>query len=199
MENQNYIFEYYQKIKDGRIIVGQWILLLYTYLIQGLETKLFYFDSKKARKAIRFIENFVHHNKGELAPQLVKLELWQKAMISVIFGIVGVDGTRYFREVFILIGRKCGKSLLAAGIAEYMAYADGEYGADVYFLAPKLDQTDIVYNAFWQSVQQEPDLMAGTKKRKTDIYIAETNTSIKRIAFSAQKSDGFNPHCTVKA
>ena len=197
MENQNYIFEYYQKIKDGRIIVGQWILLLYTYLIQGLETKLFYFDSKKARKAIRFIENFVHHNKGELAPQLVKLELWQKAMISVIFGIVGVDGTRYFREVFILIGRKCGKSLLAAGIAEYMAYADGEYGADVYFLAPKLDQTDIVYNAFWQSVQQEPDLMAGTKKRKPDIYIAETNTSIKRIAFSAQKSDGFNPHCTV--
>lgn len=80
---------------------------------------------------------------------------------------------------------------------EYMAFADGEFGADVFCLAPKLDQTDIVFNDFWQSVSSEPDLMALSKKRKTDIYIERSNTSIKKIAFSAKKSDGFNPHLTV--
>ena len=193
----NYILEYYQKINDGTITAGLYIHLVYEMIIRGLEEKLFFYDQKKANKAIKFIENFCHHSKGALAPKLIKLELWQKAMISVIFGVMDEDGYRQFREILIVIGRKCGKSLLASGIAEYMSYADGEHGADVYFLAPKLDQTDIVFNDFWQSVSSEPDLMELTQKRKTDVYIESTNTSIKKIAFSAKKSDGFNPHLTV--
>lgn len=194
---ENYILSYYQKIKDGSIISGKWVILLYEYIVQGLEEKAFFYDHKKAIKAIRFIENFCHHSKGALAPRLIVLELWQKALISCIFGIVDETGCRQFREVFCMIGRKVGKSLLASGIMEYMAYADGEYGADVYCLAPKLDQTEIVFNDFWQSVSAEPELEAMTKKRKTDIYIEATNTSIKKVAFSSKKSDGFNPHCTV--
>src|SRR5699024_4571796 len=60
-----------------------------------------------------------------------------------------------------------------------------------------LDQADIVYNAFWQMVEQEPELLALTKRRKSDLYVAETNSSVKKIAFNAKKSDGFNPHLTV--
>lgn len=193
----NYILEYYQKITDGTITVGKWVKLLYTLIVNGLQNKDFYFDLKKANKAINFIENFCHHSKGRLAPQLIKLELWQKAMISCIFGLVDEDGVRQFREILILVGRKVGKTLLASGIMEYMAYADGEYGADVYCLAPKLDQTDLVFNDFWCSVSAEYELASMTKKRKTDIYIEDTNTSVKKIAFSQKKSDGFNPHLTI--
>lgn len=193
----NYILEYYQKINDGTIVAGAWIHLVYEYIIKGLEDKIFYYDQKKANRAIKFMEGYCHHAKGALAPQLIKLELWEKAMISCIFGIVNEDGYRQFREIFCVIARKCGKSLIASGIMEYMAYADQEYGADVYCIAPKLDQTEIVYNAFWQSVEKEPDLKDLSKRRKTDIYIESTNTSIKKIAFSAKKSDGFNPHLTV--
>lgn len=193
----NWILRYYQHIKDGTITAGKWVHLLYEMIVKGLEKKSFYYDQRKADKAVSFLESFMHHSKGALAPQLVKLEEWQKAAVSCMFGIVDEDGTRHFREMMLLIGRKCGKSLLASGIAEYMAYADGEYGADVFFLAPKLDQTDIVYNDFWQSVQHEPSLKAITDKRKTDVYIKRTNTSVKKIAFSQKKSDGFNPHLTV--
>ena len=193
----NYILRYYQEIKNGTTAAGRWVIAVYTFIVKGLEDRLFFYNPKKAERAIWFIENFAHHSKGKLAPGLLKLELWQKAMLSCIFGIVKENGTRQFREVFIVIGRKCGKSILACAIAEYMAYADGEYGADIFFLAPKLDQTDIVYNDFWQSVEKEPELLAITKSRKTDVYIAETNTQIKKIAFSQKKSDGFNPHCTV--
>jgi len=193
----NWILRYYQMIEDGSVTVGHWIRLLYERIISDLEAKEYYFDQKKANKAIRFFECFCHHSKGRMAPQLVKLEIWQKALISCIFGLVDENGIRVYREVFVVMGRKNGKSLLASGIAEYMAYADGERGADCYFLAPKLDQADIVFNDFWQSISQEPDLMKITKKRKMDIYIESTNTSIKKVPFSEKKSDGFNPHLTV--
>ena len=184
-------------IEDGSVTVGRWIRLLYERIIDDLENKAYFFDQKKANKAIRFFESFCHHSKGKLAPQLVKLETWQKALISCIFGLVDENGIRVYREVFIVMGRKNGKSLLASGIAEYMSYADGERGADCFFLAPKLEQADIVFSDYWQSVSAEPDLMKITKKRKTDIYIESTNTSVKKIAFSEKKSDGFNPHLTV--
>ena len=184
-------------IKDGSVTVSRWIRLLYERIIKDLEEKAYFFDQKKANKVIAFFENFCHHSKGKLAPQLVKLEIWQKALISCAFGLVDKDGNRVYREVLVVIGRKNGKSLLASGIAEYMAYADGERGADCYFLAPKLDQADIVFNDFWQSISQEPDLMKITKKRKMDIYVESTNTSIKKVPFSEKKSDGFNPHLTV--
>ena len=194
---ENWILRYYQAIEDGSVTVGHWIRLLYERIISDLENKVYFFDQKKANKAIRFFENFCHHSKGKMAPQLVKLEAWQKALLSCIFGLVDENGVRVYREVFVVMGRKNGKSLLASGIAEFMAYADGERGADCYFLAPKLDQADIVFNDFWQSISAEPDLMKITKKRKMDIYIESTNTSIKKVPFSEKKSDGFNPHLTV--
>ena len=196
-DDTNWILRYYQAIEDGSVTVGHWIRLLYERIISDLENKVYFFDMKKANKAIRFFENFCHHSKGKMAPQLVKLEMWQKALISCIFGLVDENKVRVYREVFVVMGRKNGKSLLASGIAEYMAYADGERGADCYFLAPKLDQADIVFNDFWQSVSAEPNLMKITKKRKMDIYIESTNTSIKKVPFSEKKSDGLNPHLTV--
>jgi len=194
---ENWILRYYQQIEDGSVTVGRWIRMLYERIIADLEAKEYFFDQKKANRAVRFFESFCHHSKGRLAPQLVKLEVWQKALLSCIFGLVDANGIRVYREIFVVMGRKCGKSLLASGIAEYMAYADGERGADCYFLAPKLDQADIVFNDFWQSISAEPDLMKITKKRKMDIYIESTNTSIKKVPFSEKKSDGFNPHLAV--
>lgn len=191
----NNIYAYYQAIQNGSVVVGMWIRLFYGLIIRWLDAKEVFFDAKKANRAIKFIENFCHHSEGR--NDLLTLELWQKAMISVIFGIVDGAGVRIFREVFIVIARKNGKSLLAAAIIAYCVYLDGEYGAKVYCVAPKLDQADIVYNAFWQMVEQEPELLALTKRRKSDLYVAETNSSVKKIAFNAKKSDGFNPHLTV--
>ena len=102
---------------------------------------------------------------------LLKLELWQKAIVSVIFGIVGKDGLRQFREVVIIVARKNGKSLFAAAIIAYCVFLDGEYGAKVFCVAPKLDQADLVYSAFWQTIQKEPELQALTKRRKSDYFV----------------------------
>ena len=194
---QDYILTYYQMIVDGTETVGHWVREWYAFIVDGLQKKLFTFDRKKAAKAIRFIEAFCRHHEGPLAPKLIKLELWQKAFLSVIFGIMDDENCRQFREVVLEIARKNGKTLLAAAIAAYMMYMDGEYGARLYFVAPKLDQSRLCFNAFQQMIIKEPELNDITKKRRTDIYVASSNSSAQPLAFSYQKSDGLNPSLTV--
>lgn len=191
----DYLLAYYQAIQDGSVTVGKWIKLFYEYLIRGLHEQRFTFDAKKANRAIKFIETFCHHCEGR--EDLLKLELWQKAIVSVIFGVLDHDGNRQFREVVVIVARKNGKSLFAAAIMAYCVFLDGEYGAKVFCVAPKLDQADLVYSAFWQTIAKEPELAALIKRRKSDYYVESTNSSVKKLAFNAKKADGFNPHLTV--
>ena len=193
MQSKNYINIYYQQIKDGSVTVGHWIEKWYEYIVHGLEAKKFFFNQKKAAMAIAFIQQYCRHHEGPLAPQLITLETWQKALVSVIFGVVDRDGLRQFREVFVVMGRKNGKTLLDAAIAAYMMYSDGEYGGRAYFVASRLDQSRLAFEAFYQMVSKEPKLAAKTKKRRSDVYIAESNSSAMPVAFSERKTDGLNP------
>ncbi len=189
------IHEYHHKMTTGEVVVGKWIKLLYNKIVDGLRDGLFFYDSDKANRAITFIETFCRHCEGR--NDYITLELWQKATVCLMFGIVDEAGLRIFREVFMVMGRKNGKSLFASACIAYMAYLDGEYGAKIYCLAPKLEQAAIVYDNFYKMIHQEPELDDLAQKRRSDIYMESTNTAIKPLAFNAKKSDGFNPHMTV--
>ena len=190
-----YITEYNEAIRTKKVRVGKWIKKIYSLICEKIESNEYFFDAEKAEKAIEYIENFCHHSKGR--NDLITLELWQKAAVSAMFGIVDENGTRIFREVFIVIARKNGKSLFASAIISYMAYIEDEYGQEIYCLAPKLEQANLVYDGFYQMIQLEPELAELARKRRSDIYISESNTVIKPIAFNAKKSDGFNPQLVV--
>ena len=192
---RNYIYEYYAKINSGEVVVGEWIKKVYEIVVNELEKGSYFFNAKKANKAIKFIENFCHHSQGR--NDYLTLELWQKALISCIFGIVDDQNIRFFREIFIVVGRKNGKSLFASAIIAYMAFLEPEYGQEIYCLAPKLEQAAKVYDAFLQMVDKEPELKAEARKRRSDLYIDATNSFVKPIAFNAKKSDGFNPQLVV--
>ena len=213
----NWIYKYYQGICDGTYHVGRWIRLLYEYLVKGLQSKAFFYDAKKANAAIEWKEKHCFHTEGPLAPQPMRLEVWQKAKTAAIYGIVDEDGHRHFREVFEVIGRKNGKSLEAAADANYCFRQDGGYGARVFCVAPKFDQADIIYGCVWQMIQLDPEWqelksLASEKDtqhrkvnddsmlarhRQSDLFIPGTNSSVKKIAFNAKSSDGFNPSLTI--
>jgi len=193
----NFILAYYQGIRDGSITVGKWIKLLYEKIVDGIDSGAYIFDQKKANRAINFIERFVKHNKGPLAPGPLLLALWQKAALSLIYGIVDEEGKRIFREVFLVVGRKCGKTLLAAGIMAFESFYDGEFGSEIYCVAPKLDQADLVYSAWEFTKDKNPEFLKRTKKRKTDYLIPSTNTTVKKISFNEKKADGYSPLLTV--
>lgn len=221
MSEDNYIYSYYQAIKSGQIVAGKWIHKIYEYIINGLEEKSFFYDQKKGNKAVEWIESNCFHTEGALAPGNFKLELWQKALVSAIFGLVDENGQRQFREILLLVGRKNGKSLLASSIAKYVWMVDGGYGARIYTIAPKLDQADIIYNNIWQQVVVDPsykamqeklDELRGQRKgdahakrfieemprhRQSDLYLPVNNGQVKKIAFSSKRSDGFNPSLCI--
>ena len=194
MTAESAILQYWNEIITGGINVGKWIRMLYDVILQGLTEHKWFWNQKLADNAIGFIERYCHHYKGKLAPQRIKLSLWERATISLIFGIVDDQARRQFAEVLLVIGRKMGKTLLVAAIATYMAYAAGEYGSEIYFLAPKIDQADLCYSALEYNVHAEPELDVITKSTKyRGLVIGETNTTIKKLAFSSKKSDGYNP------
>ena len=194
MNEENAIYTYYQGIQDGSITVGKWIRLLYELIIDGLESGRWRFDQRRASTAINFIERYCHHYKGALAPNRIKLSLWQKASLSLMFGIVDADGIRQFTECDLVVGRKCGKTLIAAGIETYFGYAGGEFGSEIYFLAPKLAQADLAYSALEFNVNHEPTLQKKTKSTKTrGLYIKESNTTIQKLPFADKTSDGYGP------
>lgn len=191
---ENAILAYWGEIQSGGVTVGRWIRLLYEVILQGLSEKRWFYDQRLAGNAVGFIERFCHHYKGKLAPGRIVLSLWERASIGLIFGIVDAEGRRQFAEVFWLVGRKMGKSLLAGAIGNYMAYAAGEYGSEIYYLAPKLDQADLCYSAFEFNVHAEPELEEMTRSTKyRGLVIKERNTTVKKLAFTAKKSDGYNP------
>lgn len=193
----NYITEYYNKIKSGEIVVGEFIRTLYGMITESLETGRCVFKPRRAELAISYIEGFCHHHEGKLAPGLIVLELWQKALIACIFGVYDREGYRQYTEVFLVIARKNGKTLLASAICSYMYFADGEYGAQIYFAAPKLAQANLCFNAFHRSIEKEPELLRISKKRRLDIYCKSTNSTAAPVAFNSKTSDGFNPSMVV--
>ena len=217
-ENEkNWICEYYQQIQDGTVTVGRYVRLLYAYLVKGLADGLFFFDAGKANAPIEWIEKHCFHTQGPLAPSPLQLELWQKAMLSAVFGIVDQDGLRQFREVLLVVGRKNGKSILAAAIEKYIWQVDGGFGSTVYNVAPKLDQANIIYNAIWMMTTLDPEYQALKealserdahnkkvlddselpKLRQSDLFIPAQNATVKKVAFNYKSSDGYNPSAVV--
>ena len=189
------IFLYQEAIESGAVTVGWHIRTFYAWLCGELIAGRLRYDAKKADKAVRFIETFCHHCKGR--SDRIRLELWQKALICTIFGVMDINGCRQFREIFLVVGRKNGKSLLAAAIIACALILDREYGAEVYCVAPKLGQADLVYSAFKQTVTLEPELGKLIVPKKNGLYMEATNSWVMKIAFNSKKSDGYNPHVTV--
>ena len=215
---ENPICEYFEQINDGRVVTGRYIRMIYKYLVDGVASGRFQYDGLKANAAIEWIEAHCFHTEGPLAPGPLKLELWQKAMLAAIFGVVDGNGNRQFREIVLVVARKNGKSLLASAIGDYMFRVDGGYGARAFCLAPKLEQADIIYNSIWQMITLDPewqelreeiqsskdehnkktaDDSMLARHRQTGLCIPGTNSTVKKIAFSAKKSDGFNPSLTI--
>ena len=212
---ENWIYTYYQGIKDGTYCVGKFVVMVYALIIKLIEDKVVFFDVKEADAAIEWIETHCFHVEGPLAPGPIILEVWEKAFVSCIFGIL-IPGTPYpyFREIVLIIARKNGKSILAACIANYILQVKGGYGARIYTVAPKLEQADIIYGNTWAIIQLDPEWQERreaveekrrqthqkveedprcVKKRQTDLFLPATNSTMKKIAFSAKRSDGFNP------
>ncbi len=129
-----------------------------------------YYDEEAADFAVMFIEQLCH-TKGRWAGQKFKLLPWQEQIVRDIFGVLKKsDHMRQFSTAFVEISKKNGKSELAAAIALYLLFADGEEAPEVYGAAADRQQATIVYDVAKRMVEMSPALskrskILGTNKR----------------------------------
>ena len=117
-----------------------------------------HYDRELADRAVHFIE-MLRHTKGKWAGKRFWLLPWQEQVIRDIFGVVEEKGKRQFRTAYVEIGKKNGKSELAAAVALYLLYADGEPSAEVYGAAADRQQASIVFDVAKQMVDMTPALL----------------------------------------
>ncbi|MGG0209524.1 terminase large subunit [Bacillus mycoides] len=193
----NPILEYYNLIESGEEIVSDKVRRIYKKLVNDIyDTESVYeYDHKKANHAIEFIENFCKHSKGKWGGRPIVLEVWQKAFIAAAFGFVhGIDGTRKYREVLLVVARKNGKSTVGSGIGLYLQIADGEPGSEVYAVATKKDQAKLVWLEAKRMVKKSPVLLKRIKPLVSEMVSEWNDSTFKPLGSDSETLDGLNVH-----
>lgn len=191
----NYIVEYWEQIKRGKINACDEIRAVYERLaaesINGVENYVFREDI--GQYTIDFIEKFCRHYQGEKAGQLCKLELFQKAFVQALYGFVEKEsGLRRFRESYFEVPRKHGKSFLNGCLCVFHLVADGEEGGEIYSCATKLDQAKIIYNVAKNIIEQSPELRALIKSTREGLSFKMTRSVMKPLPNESKSMDGLN-------
>lgn len=138
------------------------------------------------------------HVIGPLAGETIELQPFQVFILANLFGwTVKATDLRLYREALILLPRGNAKSTLAAIIALYMTFAEGQGGAEGLSGATSLDQANAVYEPAKRMVEMTPALASGLglETAKRSIYQPHTGSSFKPVI--ANTKDGGLPWCAI--
>ena len=197
---------YMRQVQSGEIPTCKWTGLAIDRQANDLarepsEQWPWVFDADRAARICAFLE-LLPHIKGKWAREgrLLVLDPWQCFIVTTVFGWVHrTTGLRRFREAYIEVPRKNGKSLVSAGIGLYMLSADGEQGAEVYSAATTRDQARIVFDDAKGMAERTPDMRTylGVAILAHSITVAHTSSKFMPLAAEASTQDGLNVHCAV--
>lgn len=157
------------------------------------------FSEERADRAVRFIEGYLFHTKGQFAGRPFLLRDWQKQHIREIFGRLNEDGTRQIRQVYWEIPKKNGKSQVAAAIALALLYTDREPGAEIYGAAADRDQASIVFNVAGSMVRANGRLSARSKVIDSSkrIVVPRSGSFYRALSADVAGKHGFNSHGVI--
>lgn len=157
------------------------------------------FDKGLAERACMFIEA-MPHTKGRWAQkrETIELQPWQCFLVASIFGWVHRDTRRRrFREAYIEVPRKSGKSIIAAAIGLYMFVGDGEYGAEVYAGATSERQAWEVFRPARQMVQRTQEMRRGFGIDVNAKTMVKSEDLSRFEPVIGNPGDGASPSCAI--
>ena len=139
--------KYADGVINGDIIAGADVVNACKRFKDDLNRKDIEMRTKQADAAVSIIEGIFVHSKGEaldgtpLQGKPLKLEDWQLFIIYNLLGFwyAGTDERKY-KEAFIMIARKNGKTTLIAALAFAVSIIQRKSGATVYVVAAALKQ-----------------------------------------------------------
>lgn len=190
---------YARDVVAGKVVAGRLVKLACERHVKDLKTahqRGLYFDDAAAQRVLEFV-GCLRHSKGEWAGQPFLLAPWQLFLLWVLFGWRRADGTRRFRMAYCELARKNGKTTLAAAVGLYLAFADGEGGAEVYAAATKLKQARLVFGEARRMVRKSPALRKRITCFRDNLHIEETASKFEPLPGDGETEDGLNVHGAI--
>lgn len=194
--------QYARDVIDGRVVACKWVRLACERhvhdLAHGHERGL-YFDTVAAERVLHFI-GLLRHSKGKWGRgkgEYIILEPWQQFIVWNVFGWKRADGLRRFRTLYEEVARKNGKSTIGAGLGLYLAFADGEPGAEVYSAATKRDQARIVHKEAIRMVRKNGGLRKWVRIYKDNLNLEQTASKYEPLGADSDTMDGLNVHGAI--
>ena len=185
---------YVSGVLSGEIPANELIKLACKRHLADLEhgaARGLYFDQAAASRSNLFFK-VLQHSKGEWAGQPFDLELWQAFIDAMLFGWKRADGTRRFREAYIAVPRKNGKTTLLSGEGLKLLAADGEAGAEVYTFASTKDQAKLIFDEAVQMRNASPRLTQRVGLVKNNLHILATNSRFMPLSADDETHHGLN-------
>lgn len=194
------VTEYAQGVVEGRSVAGRLVQLACRRHLRDIEhgpDRGLWWNDQAAGRAVEFFD-FLPHIKGEWAGQMISLEPWQVFIVGSIFGWMLPDGNRRYRRAYISVARKNGKTTIAAGIGLYLAFYDGEPGAEVYATALTEEQAKTVCWGIASQMVRRSSMLQSSVTPLASRLVREDNASIfGPIAHVADAHEGKNPTAAI--
>ena len=200
---------YCYDIVKGKTVAGKHIKLAAQRHFDDLQNDKFTFDEQSA-KSITLWFKFIPITDGAFAGKPTQLSpsqifivcsliawKWSKDEYEDIEGVViqtQHKGTRRYNQAFILVGRKWGKTTLAAGLKLYLMYK-APHRPRAFSLATKRDQAKEVWDTAKEMIRLSPRLTQIFEVRANDILMPGKSGYYKPLASDSKSLDGLNPTC----
>jgi len=154
------------------------------------------YDQEAAEKAVAFFPKVLRFVKGLKANEPFRLEDWQADIVRTIFGWKRPDGSRRYRQAFIAVARKNGKSSWIAALSAFVLFCDAEQGAECYCAASDKDQASLVFNSAALMIRKS-SLGQYCKIRESVKRVIYQDSFLRAIPANEGGSHGFDSHFIV--
>lgn len=192
---------YAEAITKGEVAACRLVKLSCQRFLDDLDRAEWEFRPELVERVCGFAE-LMPHVKGKWARtrEFIKLENWQVFILACLFGFVDANGRRRFRQAYIMLPRKQGKSILAAVIGLYMLTLDGEAGAEVYCGATSEAQAWEVFRPAKQMAERaggEPGEFLAEFEATVAAKSIFTVDGSRFQPVIGKPGDGSSPHCAI--
>lgn len=185
------VVEYARSILEGRKIACREKIQECERFFRDLENPAYEFDCKDPEFVIRFIETCVSHKEGEslrgepLLGKPLLLEPWEKFIVYNLLGF-RLKGTkeRRFKEAFLFVARKNGKTPFSAALALALAFLERRSGSRIYIVGAALKQARQAFDHILFNLDQMGEL------RKFRVLDNNAEHSISRTFFEGGRANG---------
>ena len=205
--------KYARDAAEGKSIVGKEVVLACQRFLDDMER--FDLHEKEPDFVIGIIEKLMVHKQGEsldgksLVNKPLLLQPWQ---IFCVYNLVGfyLKGTdeRRFKEAFIFIPRKNGKTLTIAGLAWGLALLERRSGSKIYMVASSLKQAqqsfdDIIYTLKYRKLIQNFRVRNNNAEHSIQYEFINENGEpdgsiyIEALAANPDAQDSFNCNIAI--